>query len=197
MGKYSDAELHYKKILELKPDDALTHYNLGLTMLKTGKYDDAEKYFIDALRLDPQNFEACNYLGSIMGRKRELDRAVEYYRKSLQIDGGQVMILNNVAWIGATFEDPWPGCAEEAMDMARLACELSKFQQPVTLDTLAAACAAAGKFDDAIEYAQKAIGLAETVGNNQLAEQIKGRLSLYKNHKPYLDPDRIEWQGGR
>ena len=78
--------------------------------------------------------------------------------------------------------------------MATRACELSSFRQPQTLDTLAAACAASGKFDKAIEYAQKAIDLAEAADNKQLAEQIKVRLDLYKNNKPYLDPDSVNWQ---
>jgi hypothetical protein len=56
------------------------------------------------------------------------------------------------------------------------------------LDTLAAALAAAGRFNDAIAAAQKAIVLAKTAGQSQLAADIERHLELYRAGRAYLAP---------
>jgi hypothetical protein len=50
---------------------------------------------------------------------------------------------------------------------------------------LAAAYAAADRFSNAIETAEKAINLAEAAGKKQIAEKIRDRLQLYKAGRPY------------
>jgi spermidine synthase len=53
------------------------------------------------------------------------------------------------------------------------------------LDTLAVAYAAAGRFNDAIATAQKAIELARSAGQSQLVGEIQARLQLYQDGQPY------------
>ena len=54
-----------------------------------------------------------------------------------------------------------------------------------TLDTLAITYADAGKFDDAKVTAEKALNIAKTAGQAELAREIEGRLQLYKKGLPY------------
>ena len=53
-------------------------------------------------------------------------------------------------------------------------------RRPGFLDTLAAACAECGEFDDAVKWQEKALGLA---GPGQEAD-YDGRLELYRQRKP-------------
>jgi hypothetical protein len=55
------------------------------------------------------------------------------------------------------------------------------------LDTLAVAYAAAGKFNDAIVTAEKALNIAKTAGQENTAREIQNRLELYKAGKPYRE----------
>jgi hypothetical protein len=55
------------------------------------------------------------------------------------------------------------------------------------VDTLAAAYAAAGRFPDAVKTTERAIDLAESANQQQLADEIKKRLELYKTGQPYCD----------
>ncbi len=57
------------------------------------------------------------------------------------------------------------------------------------MDTLAAAYAAKGQFDRAIEQAEKALELAKTSGaqDTKMTEDIRKRLNLYREGKPYYD----------
>ena len=44
-----------------------------------------------------------------------------------------------------------------------------------------------GIFDDAVDAAQKALKLAQTTQDKQLADGIQHRLSLFRNHQPYVE----------
>ena len=53
------------------------------------------------------------------------------------------------------------------------------------LDTLAAAYAEAGRFDQAVETAGRALNLPAVQNDPALAETIRARLKLYESHSPY------------
>jgi hypothetical protein len=58
--------------------------------------------------------------------------------------------------------------------------------QPALLDTLAAAYAAAGRFDEAVQTADRALSRAGD--QPALAAEIRQRRSLYATGRPYLAP---------
>jgi hypothetical protein len=53
---------------------------------------------------------------------------------------------------------------------------------------LAAACAEAGRFDEAIENAQKAITLAEAARQTDVAATNRKHLLRYRAHQPVREP---------
>ena len=53
--------------------------------------------------------------------------------------------------------------------------------------TLAAAQAEAGRFDDAMAVAQKAVALAQKNGEPDLLQKNQALLELYRQHKAYRD----------
>jgi hypothetical protein len=58
-----------------------------------------------------------------------------------------------------------------------------------TLDTLGAAYAAAGHFEEAVSAAQQAVELARKAGEAAQAEEIRSRMRLYALRKPYIQPE--------
>jgi spermidine synthase len=58
------------------------------------------------------------------------------------------------------------------------------------LDTLAAAYAAAGRFAEAVAAAERAVPLAESGGQAELARRIQSRLELYRAGRPYRAAQR-------
>jgi hypothetical protein len=94
-------------------------------------------------------------------------------------------ILNNMAWQLATSPDPKIRDGILAAQLAERACEQTHFDKTVFIGTLAAAQAEAGKFDDAIATAQKAIALAQQNGEQDLLEKNRGLLELYRQHGAY------------
>ena len=63
------------------------------------------------------------------------------------------------------------------------ACELTDHTYPGFLDTLAAAYAEAGRFDDAIKWQQKVIDMVPP----DEKPEYESRLKLYQAGKPYRD----------
>jgi hypothetical protein len=69
--------------------------------------------------------------------------------------------------------------------LAQRANQLAGDGNPVLFGTLAAACAEAGRFPEAVATAQSALQLAETQSNPALAEAIRSQLKLYQAGVPF------------
>jgi hypothetical protein len=76
----------------------------------------------------------------------------------------------------------------KAVELAERCCELTGHRVVATLDTLAAAYAEAGRFDEAIKTSAQAIDAATDAGNEKLAQAIRGRVVLYRQGVPYREP---------
>jgi len=97
------------------------------------------------------------------------------------VDTNSASDYNNIAWELAVCPEARFRNGEKAMEYAKKACDLSDWRNPAYLDTLAAACAESGKFDDAVKWEEEAIkGLSE----KDLVEGKKA-LGLYQQGKPY------------
>ena len=77
------------------------------------------------------------------------------------------------------------GTAGKAVEYATKACELSGWKDAGHLSTLAAAQAEAGKFEEAVKWQRKAMGVGKYTGKE--GEKAKRMLKLYEANKPYRD----------
>ena len=93
--------------------------------------------------------------------------------------------LVGLAWVRATASDPALRDSLEAVRLGERAAELTGRKDPSVLDILAAAYAAAGQFDRAIDAAQAAVSLATASQSPAAVDQIRARLALYQQHVPY------------
>ncbi len=96
-----------------------------------------------------------------------------------------VALLNNLAWLAATDEKTPAEIRPRAVVFAERAGELTKGKNALALDTLAAAQAATGNFAEAEKTGERALALALRADDAALAEEIQGRLALYRERKPY------------
>ena len=89
---------------------------------------------------------------------------------------------NMLAWALATAPDAKLRDGKRAVELATQACELTKWKVYRTLDTLAAALAEAGKFDEAVKRQEEALKLLD---DNRFRGEYEQRLNLYKARKPF------------
>ena len=94
--------------------------------------------------------------------------AVTHYQRALETRPDNVMLLNRAGWILATDRNPMVRNASSAVKLTEHAVALTARGDVELLDTLAAALAEAGRFDEATagggEAMQIAAGLSPTAG---------------------------------
>jgi tetratricopeptide (TPR) repeat protein len=188
LGKHNEAVICYSEVLRCEPNHLAAHINFGAVLLKQGEFDEAINHFQQALQIEPGNPGIYHNLGNAYAAKGEFNEAIGYYRQALKINPDFAVSLNALAQIFATNSNTELQDPELAIELAERAAKLTRYQNPVILDTLAAAYASAEKFSKAVETAEKALQLAESAQQNQLTEQIQNRLQLYKSSEPYIEP---------
>jgi tetratricopeptide (TPR) repeat protein len=117
-------------------------------------------------------------------RERRTGEALVQWREFLRLRPRDIAMLNQAAWILATAPEASVRSGAEAVELAQRAAGLSNGQDAAILDTLAAACAEAGRFTEAIQTAQQAIAIAMRQQNTALAGKIRARLRLYQARLP-------------
>jgi tetratricopeptide (TPR) repeat protein len=105
--------------------------------------------------------------------------AIQHYRNALNLDANNPVVLNNLAWMLATAREPGLRDGREAVRLATRAIELTDSRQPVVFGTLAAACAQAGQFPEAVKMATTAFNLARVTGQTELVVQNARLRSRY------------------
>jgi Tfp pilus assembly protein PilF len=177
----------FSYMLALTPNSFVLHNNYGCFLFKKGQVGEAAKHFEKTLQLNPVYLSALNNLGAAYCAQGKTELSIICYNKVLELEPNNVDAINNLAWFKATEEDPNCRNSEDAIRLATDACKLTSYEKPYLLDTLAAAYAASGKFGEAVATAEKALELAQSLGDKELAEEIRKHLYLYEAGQPYVE----------
>jgi tetratricopeptide (TPR) repeat protein len=183
-GKCAQAREQYARTLRLDPQNADAHLGLGLTLMQIGDLQEAAKEFQDVQRLrsDAQAHYNLALVLALQGRSGE---ALEQYRAAATLAPSWPTALNDLAWVLATDPAPEHRNGIEAIELAKKACELTKYKEPRYLGTLDACYAEAGRFGEALAIAKQAEALALNCGQKQIAEAAAQRRKLYESNQPY------------
>ena len=181
-GRLDEAISRYDQALKINPDYAQAHYNLGNALSSQGKLDEAIVHYREALRVEPDYVEAHNNLGNTLGSQGKFDEALAHFREAMRVRP-HWRSMDGVAWVLLSHPDPNMRDPNQAVAFAQRAAELTKYQNPAILSTLATAYAAVGQFDRAVTTSQAALALASAARNEGLADYIRKQLELYKQAK--------------
>lgn len=184
-GKLDESVRHCNIALSLDPDFYEARYNLGYTLIQQGKLDEAVVHLTRAVEFLPDSAKVHRKLGFTLVRLGRIDPGIGHLQEAIYLESDHVVTLNTIAWLLATQRQSESYDPDEAVRLAERACELTGYKQPAMLDTLAVAYASAGRFAAAIESADKALKMAQTLGQQGLAEEIQRHLDLYKAGKSY------------
>lgn len=188
-GRFPDALPNLQRAAELQPEDPDSHLNLGSALLQVGRVQEAVPALEKAIELRPDYVEARYNLSQAFITFGRPSAAVGELREALRIRPDWPPALEALAWVQATEADVTVRNPTEAIRLASRAADLSGGRNPSSLDALAAAYAAAGRFDEATRTAEAAEALAVTT-SPALAAEIKARLNLYRAGRPLVNPGR-------
>ncbi len=189
-GRTDEAISQYQQAIRLAPGYAQAYNNLGADFAARGRFDEAIADYRQAIQIDSNRPETFFRLGMALGQSGRIQEAVAQYREALRLNPDLTLALNNLAWALATSSDDRLRNGAEAVQLAEHACELTQYNQPWFVGTLAAAYAEAGRFPDAVATAEKAVKLATSAGLTAVAANDRQLLELYRAGKPYHEPSQ-------
>ncbi len=184
-GQLERAIHHYREALRIRPGFDATHHNLGHAFLGAGALRDATNHLAEAVRLNPLNAPARFQLGLALVALGEARNALPHYRHVRNLVPNDPIVANELAWLLSTHPDDQVRNADEALPLAVHACELTGYREPATLATLAAAYANAGRFDEAVKIAERAVAQAEASGNTAIHKRTAAVLSSARSGEAY------------
>jgi Flp pilus assembly protein TadD len=185
--QYEEAAAEFQTVLREEPNHVESLYLLASCLARLHREQEAMPYADKAVMLAPNSPTVHGLLGGLLcsaGRYRE---ALAHLEASHKANPTDVSIANNLAWLLATCPDAAYRDGPRALQLAEWACKATDYRSPPLLDSLAAAYAETGLFDQAAQTIRQAI---EIVGSNSKGptETLESRLKLYLTAQPCRDP---------
>jgi tetratricopeptide (TPR) repeat protein len=192
-GQRDEAILQFQKAVAIRPDFAEAQNNLGFSLLQQGRADEAITHLRKALESRPDYAQAHYNLGHALLQKGQVDEAIVQFQKLLALQPDFVegrTDLAGIAWRLATSPNPALRNGTKAMELARQTDQLAGGSNPMMAAILAAACAEAGRFDQAVTTARRALQLATHQDNAAMVSAIQAQLKCYQAGSPFRDSGR-------
>jgi tetratricopeptide (TPR) repeat protein len=158
-------------------------YNRASLLAERGELDAALADLDEVVRREPDDVGAYITRGRLHSLRGEPDRAIADNLQALQRAPNDPRIANNLAWLYATCARAELRDSARALELAQMACAAG--EDCTRLDTLAAAQAACGQFEQAVASQQRALELAP----EEEKAGFRARLELYQTGTPYVQPE--------
>ena len=159
----------------------------GPAILQVRHWRDSVALFEHTLSVTRDNSIAHTHLGAALLERGEVESAIVHWQEATRLRPGSLEVANNLAWLLATAPDPRNRDPELAVLLAERAARGAGDAASDVLDTLAAAYAAAGRFDEAVGAQRRAIALARRAGRKAAVSDFRRRLALYRTRRPYVE----------
>jgi tetratricopeptide (TPR) repeat protein len=118
---------------------------------------------------------------------RNYKAAAADYAAAKRASGSVPWILNAAAWFEATCPDAAFRNGKAAVRDAIRLCEITKWQKPGYIDTLAVAYAETGDFVQAVHYAQQALKTATP----RIRDDVEKHLRSFEKQKPWREEGEL------
>lgn len=187
-GRAEEAEEQLREAVRLKETNAAAHGNLGSVLCSLGRLDDGISHLERALELDPEYTDAYRNLGEAYAALGRRAPAAKYFALAVGANPDNPFLLDRLGWLLATAPEEDVRNASKAIEAGERAVRLTSRQDTMSLDTLAAAYAEAGRFQEAAATAREGFLLAERQGNQAAARELAGRAALYEAGRKYREP---------
>ena len=147
--------------------------------------DDNDKAILEfdaVIALDQCHVEAHACRGFAWWSKMNYGKALQDFESAVRLNPNDAEACSCLAWVLATCPDGEIRDGGRAVQLARQACDLTNWEGTNFLDTLAAAYAELGEYDEAQRFEIMAVEAADYEG--KAGSIFKERLELYKQQKP-------------
>ncbi len=186
-GQLAGAVEHFRAALRAKSDFTAARMNLATVLSRAGQTEEAVAEYRGLLRDGPASAQLYYLLAITLAQAKKGREAIRVLRDGIEKVGDDPKLNEYIAWLLATSPDPAVRDGGEALGFAKRAADSKMGTDPSSLDTLAAAYAEQGRFEEAVATAEKALDLARKQARQDLAGPIEQRLLLYRAGRPYRE----------
>jgi Flp pilus assembly protein TadD len=90
------AELEYRIVLDITPNDIMTRNKLGIVLYRKNKLAEAGREFAEVLRIAPRDFDAHDGMGLVKLKERKCAEAVSWFRQAILLNGDDTMVHHSL-----------------------------------------------------------------------------------------------------
>jgi tetratricopeptide (TPR) repeat protein len=173
-GQTDEAIAQFQAAVAIKPDDPIARNNLAVALIKAGRLPEAVEQIEHALPFDPNNSDAHTHLGIALALSGKVGPAIEQYGRALELNPDNLTARHNLGVLLAK-----SGKTAEAIEQFQLELRLDP-NNVGAYSSIAEALAVAGRSQEALRAAQKAIEVARSTGQADLATQMEAKLKNFQ-----------------
>jgi tetratricopeptide (TPR) repeat protein len=192
-GKSSEALAHIDSVIAANPRSWRAHFLKAAVLTLIKRQNEAVQQMdisIDLAkkaRVSPdllaEMYESKSRTCVDMGRYEDAKRSLE---AAYRLQPKDPTTLNDLAWLLATSPNGRLRNGRRAVAFAQKSCALTNWNNPYSIDTLAAAYAASGDFSQAVKFQQRAIDALDPKDRAVQLPGMKSRLQLYSSRRAYV-----------
>lgn len=176
--------------IRLNPDQPSWRQHRALVYEKQNEFAEAIDDYCHALRMVEEKNSAAAaviayQIAVLLQQTRQYKAASLSFDDALRHNADLLEACNRHAWLLATCPVAAVRDGNKAVALARKACARSDWKNPASIDTLAAAYAEAGEFEQAVRYQTMALELA----GSDADDSFRQRLRLYRERRPYRESE--------
>ena len=190
IGSTDKAMADCNEAIRLAPKDLSLYCERASIFEDMGQLDRANADYDQVTRYNAKDANGYVIRGAAHFAKGNYRAAASDFEKAARLSPRDYDALGSLAWFQATCPEDSLRNGREALEKAKRACELSRWEHSDALDTLAAAYAEIGNFDDAVKYETQAINMKGVYAFRR--KKMQERLELYRQHKPYRKESKFK-----
>jgi TonB family protein len=188
---YERAIADYTRAIQLMPNELSTYAARAYAYARQGDRARAVSDATMAIRRKPRedfydwratDFQLRANAYRILGRT---ELALRDLREAVRVAPKDPTANASLAWFLATCPEDRFRNGTEAVSVGRKACEISHWERSDCIDTLAAAYAEVGDFEEAAKYEKQSLNDSSIAPKER--EEREKRLTLFQQRKPFRD----------
>ena len=182
LGRHEDALTVTLDGLKLR-QTAYGWFHVGTLSAQLGRDSVACEAFARSAKLEPHREQTRSQWGEALVRLGRTREALEQFDESLRIEPANPTVLLQSAWIRATSADARLRDGAKALEQAKFVSDATHGSDALAEATYAAACAATGRWAEAISTGERAVVLAREAGSRAEAALYAAQLARYRDRQ--------------
>ncbi len=171
LKRFDRAETHYHRALGLDPDIEELHNNRGTVQVLRGRPREAVQSFERVLEINPTSADGYLNLGSTLAELGRTAEAIRHFRQALEYEPNHRLANFQIGRHLVAQGKP-----DQAIGYLKITLGVEDERTPGFLYGLADAHLRAGRKQQAVDYARRALAMAQEMGQTEMATSIRDDL---------------------